>query len=414
MQEMSNALAIAAVTATLRNLILRGVDLPGDNVTTKPLDKAVDGNTTRDQINLFLYHTLPNSTWRNMDIPKQVKPGETGQPPLALNLYYLITAYGEGDDDIRSHRLLGEVMRTLHDHPLLGADEIRDALPNNDLHEQIERVRITPQPLSLEEISKLWTTFQTQYRISAAYEVAVVLIESTRPKRTPLPVLKRGIDDRGVIVQPSLIPPFPTLTALEFPNPQPSIRLGEVLTLRGYHLEGESVTVRLMNPRLTEAIALTPQPDSTATEIKVQLPNPGDPDDPDSATSTWIAGVYTLSVVVSEADTEQTTNELPFSLAPIITVSPNAAASGDITLTLTCQPKVRPEQRVALLFGDREIPAPPRTEATETLIFQLEAIPAGTYFVRLRVDGVDSLLVVRTPDTPPQLVFDSNLEVVVE
>jgi hypothetical protein len=47
------------------------------------------------------------------------------------------------------------------------------------LHEQVERVRITLQPLTLEEVAKLWNVFQTPYRISVAYEVSVVLIEST-------------------------------------------------------------------------------------------------------------------------------------------------------------------------------------------------------------------------------------------
>jgi len=46
--------------------------------------------------------------------------------------------------------------------------------------------------MSLEDVSKLWTTFQTQYRISAAYEVSVVIIESSRIVKTPLPVLTRG------------------------------------------------------------------------------------------------------------------------------------------------------------------------------------------------------------------------------
>ena len=54
-------------------------------------------------------------------------------------------------------------------------------VPGSNLHEQIERVRITPQPLSLEEISKLWAAFQTNYRLSAAYQAAVILIESTAP-----------------------------------------------------------------------------------------------------------------------------------------------------------------------------------------------------------------------------------------
>jgi hypothetical protein len=41
-------------------------------------------------------------------------------------------------------------------------------------------VRVTLQPLSLEEMSRLWSTFQTQYRLSVAYEVSVVLIDSAR------------------------------------------------------------------------------------------------------------------------------------------------------------------------------------------------------------------------------------------
>ena len=63
-------------------------------------------------------------------------------------------------------------MGVLHDHPLLGAEEINGALPESDLDQQVERVRITPQPMSVEEMSKLWTTFQTQYRMSAAYQAS--------------------------------------------------------------------------------------------------------------------------------------------------------------------------------------------------------------------------------------------------
>jgi hypothetical protein len=171
---MSNALAIAAVTETLRRILDTGINsvISGTTVTAKPPDKARNGITT-NQVNLFLYQTEVNAAWRNMDIPRQVRPGETGRPPLALNLYYLITAYGESDEDSRAHRLLGLGMGLLHDHTLLGAGEIESALADADLHEQVERVRITFQPLNIEEMSKLWTTFQTQYRISAAYQVAL-------------------------------------------------------------------------------------------------------------------------------------------------------------------------------------------------------------------------------------------------
>lgn len=415
---MSNEFAIAAVTRTLRNL-LNGIingdfnGLPEDTkptaeilVTTLPLDKVLNGNETRNQINLFLYHVTPNAAWRNMDLPHRVKPGETGYPPLALNLHYIITAYGQDNNELIGHLLLGMAMRILHDHSVLSRTEIETALALSELHEQIERIRITPQPVSLDEISKLWTGFQSEYRLSAAYEVSVVLIESTRPTKTPLPVLTRGPDDRGVIVQPDLIPPLPTLEEVLPPNQQPSARLGDILTLSGHHLEGDSIIVRFMNSRLTDAIEVVPLPGGTATEITVQLPNePGN----------WIAGFYTLTVVISwVGEPDRTTNELSFSLAPrILNIAPDPAirdADDNVTLTVICSPEVRPGQRAALLLGDREILAQPHPAQTDTLTFVVMSTSPGEHFVRLRIDGVDSLLVDRTV-TPP--VFDQTQKVTI-
>jgi hypothetical protein len=180
---MSNSLAIAAVTAALRNLLDRGLnaELPGTRVTTRPPDKARDA-AAGNQVNLFLYQTLPNAAWRNIELPPPGGVPAGGPPPLALNLYYLLSAYGQGDDDSGpySHRLLGEAMRLLHEHSVLDPAALRHALPGSDLHEQAERVRVTLQPLSLEEMNRLWGLFQTQYRISVAYEVSVVLIASAR------------------------------------------------------------------------------------------------------------------------------------------------------------------------------------------------------------------------------------------
>jgi hypothetical protein len=389
---MSNALAIAAVTATLSNLIAKSVhDLPNQNVTTKPLDKARASNANPDQLNIFLYQTVLNAAWRNMDMPRQLRPGETGQPPLALNLHYLITAYGQGDDETRSHRWLGGAMSVLHDHPVLGAQEIQDALAESELQGQIERVRITPQPLSLDELSKLWTAFQTQYRISAAYEVEVVLIESTRPARTPLPVLTRGKDDRGASAQADLIPPFPTILDVQPPNKQPSARLNEPVMVTGFHLDGDSVAVRLTTSRLT-----TPRLEpATGTAEQVVLTIPSDP-------ASLPAGLYTVAVQIRKAGLpDRFTNEWPLQIAPVIAaIAPADLAAGNIALTVTCSPQIGPEQRVSLLFGSREIPAAAHPAQTDTVTFQVTDAEQGEYFVRLRVDGVDSLLVDRQAEPP--------------
>ena len=89
-------------------------------------------------------------------------------------------------------------MLLLHDHPVLGSAEIKAALADNDLWQQVERIRIVPQPLTIDEMSKLWTTFQTQYRISVAYEVGVILVDSGRAASTPTADLYTTRMEKGV------------------------------------------------------------------------------------------------------------------------------------------------------------------------------------------------------------------------
>lgn len=423
---MSNALAIAAVTTTLRHLLQQRFDTDGSNVTvtTRPPDKARDNNNNGNQVNLFLYQTQINAAWRNMDIPTQVKPGETGQSPLPLNLYYLLTPYAQNDDfpEPTSHRLLGQAMSVFHDHAILSSEDIKAALPNlveYDLYDQVERVRITSQPLSMDELSKLWTTFQTQYRISAAYEVAVVLIESTRPTKVPIPVLARGVGDQGVTSQASLIPPYPVLTAMNFTAieearlklpayqafllQKPAASLGDSLTLTGYNLDG-AVNVLFSHQQLDvpNLIAIAPS-DQTPTELKLTLP-----DEP----AQWPAGFYTATAVVKQMGEERTSNGLSLPLAPEIEAiafkerdqnDPNKP--NNVIVTVTCTPEVFVGQRVSLVLNtqnsalatiaDRELPARNHPNQTNTLDFELGDIPVGTYQVRprLRVDGVDSLIV---------------------
>jgi len=106
----------------------------------------------------------------------------------------------------------------------------------------------------------------------------------------------------------------------------------------------------------------------------------------------------------------RSTNLVTFSLAPSITISPASAASGNITYAVTSVPDVWPQQRVSLLLGSQEIAAGAHTSQANSFTFDAEAVTPGDYFVRLRVDGVDSLLVDRSV-TPP--VFDPTQMVTV-
>lgn len=431
---MSNALAIAAVTATLRSLLTRGLGI--SDVTIRPLDTARKSITT-DQVNLFLYQTTIDTAWRNQNMPHQVNPNETGQPPLPLCLYYLVTAFGDGDDETKAQQLLGQAMSVLHDHPLLGADEIQQATGTNvvgsNLHEQIERVRITPQPLLLEDLSKLWAAFQTSYRLSAAYQASVVLIESGRLARTPLPVLTRGKDDQGPAAFGNLIPPFPTIDRIDLPNRQTTAQMNDQCTLVGHHFVLEhadpakalkpadvTVTVQFITTRLSQPIVVNiPANQRSATQIRVMIP--------DQVGAFYPAGLYRVLVGVmpnGKPREERLTNEVPLLIGPRITqintvnlpIAPAAPINvarnnlGDATLTVTCLPDVLPEQAAALLIGDRAIVAEAHTSQTNVLTFIARQIAAETYRLRLRVDGVDSPLIDHTKAQPK---FDDSQQVTI-
>jgi len=405
---MSNASAIAAVTATLQAIL--GTEITSDpnlndtTVTALPLDKA-RGSITTNQLNLFLYQVLPNAAWRNMDMPKTVRPGEIGMSPLALDLRYLITAFGRENDTSQpfDHHLLGKAMSVLYDHALLGPEEIQTAFPGSGLESQPDRVRITLQPLSLEDISKLWMGFATQYRVSAGYDVSVTLIDSTQPVKTPLPVLARGPQDKGWNSQASIVPTIPTLSCVMPLNQQPSARLGDTLTLTGLNLDGTNLGVLFNHPLWTAPVEVAPSPGAGATQLTVQVPN---------QPAVWPAGFYTVAVLVQRAGEtfRRTTNQLALSLAPTVSIVPASAPAGSITYTATSSPQVWPGQIVSLLLGNLEIAATPFTTQTGTLTFAASNLTSGSYYFRLRIDGVDSLLVNRAV-TPP--IFDSTQQVTV-
>ena len=424
---MSNSLAIGAVSVVLKDRLQNGLAscaptaLGAVQVSALPPDRIATGTSEQSQLNLFLYHVTSNNGWSNVGLPSHdAAVQRLTNPPLALNLHYLLTAYGA--KDFHPEILLGCGMQVFHETPVLSRQAIRDALPSppagslpvdlpeladTGLADQIELIKITPQSVNTEEISKLWTAMQAHYRPTAAYLVTVVLIEAEKPARSALPVLARGVDDRGVFVQPDLTPPFPTLTALTPPNQQPSVLLGDVLTLEGHHLDGTNISVRFTHPRLSGSIDVTPLAGSTATHMQVGIPN---------TPPQWAAGYYTVSVSLRRAGEihPRTTNELPLSLAPQITSPmPMTVArdtAGSATINLNCAPEVRPAQRARLLLGSIETPAEPHPTQTNSLSFVFKRIQPDDYWVRLRIDGVDSLLINRAI-SPPQ--FFANQKVTI-
>src|SRR4029450_4897944 len=122
---MSNFLAIAGVSRTLRSLLRDRMEPPPVDVTIAPPDAAVTGMTGR-RLNLYLYQISENGFLKNQEIPGQGHPADYGRPPLSLDLHYLITAYGANDTnvdaDLEAQQILGDAMRVFHEYPVVTED----------------------------------------------------------------------------------------------------------------------------------------------------------------------------------------------------------------------------------------------------------------------------------------------------
>ena len=435
---MSTALAIAGVTAVLRDMLndglinhnISGVLGSTVTVTALPPDRLTTaGGADSTQINLFLHQVTPNLGWRNERLPSRDASGSQrlSNPPLALDLHYLVSAYGA--EDLHAEILLGYAMQLFHENAVLSRAAINTALSPSPavgavlppalralaecgLADQVEHIRITPATLNSEEMSRLWSALQAHYRPTAAYHVSVVLIESTRPASGPLPVLSRGpIDpltqrDQGVVVQPSLLPPLPMLQAVVPFGGQPVARMDDAIDLSGFHLDGSNREVLLANERFDVAEALAASNASTEGLMQCLIPAARAADFP--------VGLYQVSarlVRPGEASARET-NRMALVLAPQILGLPQNVVRdglGTVSFSLAFQPQLRAGQTVSLILGQQEIAPEAFVTPTGTLDFVIENAPVGNHLARLRIAGIDSPIIDRA--AVPPAFFNHRIDI---
>lgn len=391
---MSDYTAIAGVSRTLRSLLRDRMENSVD-VTIAPPDVEITGMTGK-RLNLYLFKISENGFLKNQEIPGQGHPGSYGHPPLSLDLHYLLTAYGSDDTradaDLEAQQILGDAMRVLHDFPLITPslheddDDTKPRILDTSLVGQFEQVKIVLQPMSLEDLSKLWTALpQANFRRSVTYHVSVIQIESQRARRYPRPVGEPEEAGPRVHTIPFRSPRIEEIRVVrqddvdQKERPYPYARIGDTLVIRGYNFASESTRVLLGSVEATatvkdtriEAIipddeALQPGPHPVQVVLDVMM---GEPLEPHVGFHSNLA-VFMPVPYVKELDT----------------TTPG-------TLIIKGKRLFKEGLDCLTLVGEEAVHAKDYTTKTSTEIaFTIPAsLDSGDYAVRVRVNGAESI-----------------------
>lgn len=146
-----------------------------------PLD---DPDAAGAPLILFLYRLVPNPSMRNKEhtVIDDLPPHGpiTYRDALPLDLYYLLTTGDVASSDLDQLKFFGATMQLLHQNPVLSGPELQN-----------EAVKVTLDPLSNEEMGRIWALFPTlNFRTSVAYFVSPVWLDPARPDTPAAPVLQ--------------------------------------------------------------------------------------------------------------------------------------------------------------------------------------------------------------------------------
>jgi hypothetical protein len=409
---MSDYLAVGAVTAVLKSLLNTGLSDGGPStvlasppgVTNVPPDFITTGNSELPQLNLFMYYASINPALRNLDLPAVDSNGVTiGNPPLAINLHYLVSAYGSQPYD--AEILLAFAMQVFHSTPVVPRTTIQAALTAlgngqglsneqklvaaSNLAGQIEHIRITPEALTTEEIYRLWTAFQVHYRPTTSYQVSVVVIRNTQNYQSNRPAQRRAF-----VALPLAGPTIVSVNPVQAP-------FGQTLEIAGSNfLAGGPVGTLVVFDQGDPVAPGTIQNDL----IRVTPP------------STLPAGQRSARLLCNVTFPSKATrpgfssNAFPFQLVPKITEpspAPYTVKQG-ASLAITVAPAVGSLQTVVVYIGDTAIPLPqielgPPSSSNTVTVTVSATIAAGVYPLRVEVDGAQSLLTLdETQGSPTQ------------
>jgi hypothetical protein len=414
---VSNYLAIATVTATLQRILQSSVqaDVDGVRVTTVQPGQIGKG-TPETGLNLFLYQVSRNLAFKNADTLSARSKGNPVKRQSVVDLYYTISFYGN-EGELEPQRLLGSVIRTLSDRPTLTSEAIQETiadssfrfLAGSDLADQVQKVSIDPLDLSLDDLSKVWSTFfQAPYLLSIAYKITMVTIEGEDSLRKALPVRDRSFGG----IAPFPYQPVVEQVVAEAGKLEP-ILAHSTLLISGRQLQSAVTQVRM------GGFDLTP---TTLNESQITLSLTDVPSNHLRAGVQGLQVIHRIQGSTLNADSSLRinlpervveSNAIPMILRPTIQQIHLSNPHGDdlcsATLTVQVDVIVGMKQRAVLVMNEWSIADPvgyqfeaeSRTTDTNLIAIALHGIKPGEYLLRLQIDGAESLLNIdRNPTSP--------------
>ena len=86
---------------------------------------------------------------------------------------------------------MGKVMQVLFDHSTLAGADLAGSLAGED-----DEICVILNPLSLEEIARVWQALEISYRLSVCYTARVAMVDSRAEEYLP-PVVSRSARYEG-------------------------------------------------------------------------------------------------------------------------------------------------------------------------------------------------------------------------
>jgi hypothetical protein len=189
---MASITAIHTLVSGLAQHLSRAYQLrplPGLSCSFEPLGisamKLLDGQATKCTI--LLYRTSHNEHLRNRP-PASLPFGKA--VPLTVNLHLLVTIWA--DSALKEQNLLAWTMRELHQRPVVE----RNLLGDSTVFDADDLISLSPEELSLDDMTKLWQVLTPPYRPSLTYVARNVRIDlDSEPDHAPVVATRLSMSD---------------------------------------------------------------------------------------------------------------------------------------------------------------------------------------------------------------------------